>query len=372
MAKPELTQAQIIDPGISLAMELSQRNAPEFQGSENVFNYRKVLAGATLAAGFITLGTGYGDAKIVEAGETVCVASDFATGECVEWYTYPDSPATTQPKPQPTNPPATNPPATNPPSNGGSGNSGGNNNSGNNNSGNGNSRPVVTSPPKPTFEQILNYVGCEDDKGNPTLATELEVLKGADGSRRLVTLIDWCELDFIEENGIMPEYGRPNTNWEDAIRNPDLSITPNGAQLNAVNVYLSDEWLRLNPPATTTTVETTTTTLPATTTTAETTTTTLPATTTTAETITTEAEPVVEIAETIDTTAETASSTTELAAVAVSDSNGDSGSGTNWLLPIGLTGAGLAGGFSIFALARRRRHEDDGQGDGNPVPVASA
>ncbi len=295
-------------------------------------------------------------------------------------------------EPAPTTVPV--PVTTTPPSSGGGGNNGGGNSGGGSSSGGGGSQPVVTSAPKPSYEDKLAFIGCEDDKGNPNLAAELEELKAEDGSGRIITLIDWCELEFIEEDGIMEGYGRPNTNWEDLIANPDFDITPNEAQTNALNIYLLNRWNELNPPETTSTTTSTTSSTTSTTTTTTTvaptsTTSAAPATTenilvdTTSTPETTENELLITIPETTtavdlglepeapDTTVVVAETEVQEAveesvqttdadiAIIASDNDSEKGSGTNWLIPAAGVAAAAASGLILVAAVRRRRDEED-------------
>lgn len=156
MASPEeltLTQAQIIDPGISLATDPSQAN--QLSDFTEKFVEKKelrkralgVMLGVSAGIGLGVAGEAADEAPKVHADQ-VCAVFDFGTGECITWVDVPD----------------TAPPSTNPPSNGGGGGNsgGGNSGGGSGGSGGGGSAPAPNTDPdkdgKHNWEDNCDYV----------------------------------------------------------------------------------------------------------------------------------------------------------------------------------------------------------------------
>ncbi|HET9546234.1 MAG TPA: hypothetical protein VFP09_05375 [Desertimonas sp.] len=81
---------------------------------------------------------------------------------------------------------------------------------------------------------------CEGDTGQQLLASGLQVVMGTDGSLRIVEVLLTCDVEFV--GAVDPELGRPLTNVEAIIADPENRITPNQAQTDLLNEELAIYW----------------------------------------------------------------------------------------------------------------------------------
>ena len=96
-----------------------------------------------------------------------------------------------------------------------------------------------TSAPADSFEALL-ATQCAGQQGQPVLAEELEELRGDDGSRRIVQILATCDVVFTGD--VVVDLGRPSTNVEAMIDDPANDVTPNEAQVDALNSELALYW----------------------------------------------------------------------------------------------------------------------------------
>jgi hypothetical protein len=81
---------------------------------------------------------------------------------------------------------------------------------------------------------------CEGDTGQALLADALEAVVGSDGSNRIVEILRTCDVQFV--GAVDQALGRPTTNVEALIANPENNVTPNQAQLDLLNAELAVYW----------------------------------------------------------------------------------------------------------------------------------
>ena len=81
---------------------------------------------------------------------------------------------------------------------------------------------------------------CEGDTGQQLLASGLQVVMGTDGSLRIVEILLTCDVEFV--GAVDAELGRPLTNVEAIIADPDNRVTPNQAQTDLLNEELATYW----------------------------------------------------------------------------------------------------------------------------------
>lgn len=100
---------------------------------------------------------------------------------------------------------------------------------------------TTTAAPAPTsnFATVLAEQ-CEGDTGQQLLASGLQVVMGTDGSLRIVEVLLTCDVEFV--GAVDPELGRPLTNVEAIIADPENRITPNQAQTDLLNEELAIYW----------------------------------------------------------------------------------------------------------------------------------
>jgi hypothetical protein len=72
------------------------------------------------------------------------------------------------------------------------------------------------------------------------LAAALLAAAAPDGSLRIVEIFQECDVEFVGE--IDDAVGRPRTNVESLIADPVNNITPNQAQIDALNAELAVYW----------------------------------------------------------------------------------------------------------------------------------
>lgn len=101
-----------------------------------------------------------------------------------------------------------------------------------------------TSIPIADFEDLLKHFDCAPGRGESELAAELLNLKGADGSGRLVQIVEACPLRFTNQS--VPALGRRLSEWEVMMDHPIANVTENPAQrsrlLQAVDDAYADEF----------------------------------------------------------------------------------------------------------------------------------
>ncbi len=100
---------------------------------------------------------------------------------------------------------------------------------------------TTTAPAAPTsnFAAVLAEQ-CEGDTGQQLLASGLQVVMGTDGSLRIVEILLTCDVEFV--GAVDAELGRPLTNVEAIIADPDNRVTPNQAQTDLLNEELATYW----------------------------------------------------------------------------------------------------------------------------------
>lgn len=81
---------------------------------------------------------------------------------------------------------------------------------------------------------------CEGDTGQQLLASGLQVVMGTDGSLRIVEILLTCDVEFV--GAVDAELGRPLTNVEAIIADPENRVTPNQAQTDLLNEELAIYW----------------------------------------------------------------------------------------------------------------------------------
>jgi len=195
----------------------------------------------------------------------------------------------------------------------------------------------VPPPPKPpppgsggpTWAQ-KTAGACADIPNQDAQAAALELLKGADGSGRLVIYVRECAISFVGD--YVAELGRPFTNVESAMLDPANKITPNAAQTDQIGAYVAEilpGWIAEHPEF------------------APTTTTTAPSSTTVATTVTSEPVPSTSVvtASTIATTPEADSSS----------SGGDTSNSWVWIGLGALGASGLALGVGYWMKTSKKK-----------------
>jgi len=102
--------------------------------------------------------------------------------------------------------------------------------------------PTTTDPATATSEEFAATLAaeCEGDTGEPLLAAALLAAAAPDGSLRIVEIFQACDVEFVGE--IDDEVGRPRTNVESLIAVPANNVTPNQAQIDALNAELAVYW----------------------------------------------------------------------------------------------------------------------------------
>ncbi len=81
---------------------------------------------------------------------------------------------------------------------------------------------------------------CEGDTGHPLLADAVQNVAVPDGSLRLIEILRTCDVEFV--GPVDEALGRPLTNVEALIADPVNNVTPNQAQLDALNAELAIYW----------------------------------------------------------------------------------------------------------------------------------
>jgi hypothetical protein len=102
--------------------------------------------------------------------------------------------------------------------------------------------PTTAGPATATSEEFaaLLAAACDGDTGEPLLAVALLDVAAPDGSLRIAAIFEACDVEFVGE--IDDEVGRPRTNVESLIADPVNNVTPNQAQLDALNAELAVYW----------------------------------------------------------------------------------------------------------------------------------
>ena len=102
--------------------------------------------------------------------------------------------------------------------------------------------PTTTALATATSEEFAAILAaeCDGDTGEPLLAAALLDAAAPDGSLRLVEIFQGCDVEFVGE--IDDEVGRPRTNVESLIADPVNNVTPNQAQIDALNAELAVYW----------------------------------------------------------------------------------------------------------------------------------
>ena len=104
------------------------------------------------------------------------------------------------------------------------------------------SAPAASEPQTASSEEFAATLAatCEGDAGHPLLAAALRNAALPDGSLRVVTVLQTCDVEFI--GAVDAELGRPLTNVEELIADPVNNVTPNQAQRDVLNAELAVYW----------------------------------------------------------------------------------------------------------------------------------